>query len=116
MLNDCFTGDCGDLNQTTCEFILKFDSENDSDFLPNLTGLGNSSQLYDDEGCFDTFQLRQTQQYETYKQVGKLSFLYLMFAAPVSIIILFEFCLANKNILKSDSFSVFVGDGCDHNR
>ena len=55
----CEPGDCSALNLTSCEKL--FELENES-FVPTF-------ELYDEDGCFHTHQLRETTEYETYLKV-----------------------------------------------
>ena len=55
----CEPGDCSALNLTSCEKL--FELENES-FVQTF-------ELYDEDGCFHTHQLRETTEYETYLKV-----------------------------------------------
>ena len=55
----CEVGDCDTINRSTCEKLT---------FVENTSANG-SEELYDEDGCFFTHQLRGTADYEVYLKV-----------------------------------------------
>ena len=56
----CELGDCSLLNISTCSMMFVMEEES-----PNLT-----DELFDKDGCFYTWQLRETEEYQIYLKVN----------------------------------------------
>ena len=65
----CELGDCQSINRTTCEKLP---------LVQNMSG-NESEELYDEDGCFFTHQLRGTADYQVYLQVCQKIFSILCF-------------------------------------
>ena len=61
MSDYCEMGDCSSINKSTCEKLPLLEDH----------GHNDSAELYDQDGCFFTHQLRNTSEYESYLQVGR---------------------------------------------
>ena len=59
MSDFCEPGNCSTLNISTCERL----------FEPENVSFVSEDFVYDEDGCFHTYQLRETPEYETYLKV-----------------------------------------------